>query len=124
MKPFYRLICRLLITSMILLPFSVNAGMIGTDQAIASAQDLANRNKVRDLISRENVANQLQAMGISSSTAQERVNAMTQEEVNKVAGNIDTLPAAGMAHGWVWLIAVLIVGGIIYSVWGPGSTAR
>ena len=118
MKFFYRLICSLLITSMVLLPFSVNAGMIGTDQAIASTQALDNR----DLISRENVAHQLQAMGISSSTAQDRVNAMTQKEVNKIAGNIDTLPAAGMAPGWVWTIGVLIVAGIIYTYWGPGST--
>ncbi len=124
MKLFQRLICRLLIGSTILLPFSVDAGMIGTDQAIASAQDLAHRDKVRDLISRESIARQLEAMGISSATAQARVNAMTQEEINKLAGNIDTLPAAGFAAGWGWVIALLFVAGFVYSAWGPGGRAR
>ena len=101
MKSFYRLICRILIASMIFLPFSVNAGMIGTGQATASAQDLANRDKVRDFAARESVSGQLQAMGISSSTANERIAAMTQEEINTLAGKIDTLPARDVT--WVGL---------------------
>ena len=124
MKSFSRLICSLLIASLVLLPFSVNAGMITTDQAIASAHDLANRDKVRDLVSRENVAGQLQAMGISSAMARERVDAMTQDEVNKLAGNIDTLPAAGFAAGWGWVIALLFIAGFVYSAYGPGKWGR
>jgi len=53
MKLFYKLISQMLIVSMILLPFSAQAGVIGTDQAVASAQDLANRAKVSDFVSRE-----------------------------------------------------------------------
>src|ERR1041385_6462963 len=113
MTSFYRLICRILIASMIFLPFSVNAAMIGTDQATASAQDLANRDKVRDFAARENVAGQLQAMGVSSSTAQDRIAAMTQDEINTIAGKIDTLPAGAMSSAWAWTIGVLIVAGII-----------
>jgi hypothetical protein len=120
MKTFCRLICRVLIASLIVLPFSVNARMIGTDQATASTQDLANRDKVRDFASRESVSEQLQAMGVSSSTANERIAAMTQEEINTLAGKIDMLPAGAMSPGWAWTIGVLIVAGIIYSVWGPG----
>jgi hypothetical protein len=124
MKSFYRLICRILIASMIFLPFSVNAGMIGTGQATASAQDLANRDKVRDFAARESVSGQLQAMGISSSTANERIAAMTQEEINTLAGKIDSLPAGAMSPAWGWTIGILIVAGIIYSVWGPGFKSR
>ena len=90
--------------------------MIGTDQAIASAQDLANRDKVRDFVSRGDVMKQFEALGMSASTAQERVNAMTQEEVNRIAGKIDSLPA-GADSSWGWVAAILIVGFILYWVW-------
>ena len=116
MKLLYKLISQLLIVSMVLLPFSAHAGMIGTDQAIASAQDLANRDKVRDFVSRGDVVKQFEALGLTAATAQERVNAMTQEEVNRIAGKIDSLPA-GADSGWGWVAVVVVVGLIIWYVW-------
>jgi uncharacterized protein DUF6627 len=120
MKTFYRLICHLLIASLIVLPQSVNAGMIGTDEATAGAQDSANRAKLGALFARERVAVRLQALGISPAMAQERVRAMTQEEVNQLASNIDSLPAAGLSE-WVVLAVVLFIAGILYSMYGPDT---
>jgi hypothetical protein len=116
MKLLSKLISQLLIVSMVFLPFSAQAGMIGTDQAIASTQDLANRDKVRDFVSRGDVVKQFEALGLSAATAQERVNAMTQEEINRVAGKIDTLPAGATSH-WAWVAAVVVIGIIVYMVW-------
>ena len=116
MKLFYKLMSQLLMVSMVLLPFSAQAGMIGTDQAIASGQDLANRDKVRDFVSRGDVIKQFEALGLTSTSAQERVNAMTQDEVNRIAGKIDALPA-GADSGWGWIAVVLIVGAIVWWVW-------
>ena len=114
MKLFYKLISQLLIVSMILLPFSTQAGMIGTGQAVASAQDLSNIDKVRDFVSRTDVVKQFEALGLTAATAQDRVNAMTQEEINRIAGKIDTLPA-GAAESWVWwTLGVIVVGLIIW----------
>jgi len=114
MKLFYKLISQLLIVSMVLLPFSASAGMIGTDQAIAGAQALANRDKVRDFVSRTDVQKQFQALGLDASTAQARVNAMTQDEINRIAGNIDSLPAgASSSAGW-WAAGVIIVGLLVW----------
>ncbi|MEK7834727.1 MAG: PA2779 family protein [Pseudomonadota bacterium] len=106
MKLFYKLISQMLIVSMILLPFSAQAGVIGTDQAVASAQDLANRAKVNDFLSRGDVIKKFESLGLNAATAQERVNAMTQEEINRIAGKIDT-PRAGAASDWA--IGALIV---------------
>lgn len=116
MKLLYKLVSQLLIVCMVVMPFSVRAGMIGTDQAIASAQDLANRDKVRDFVARQDVAKQFEALGLSAGTAQDRVNAMTQQEINRIAGKIDTLPA-GAASGWAWAAGILLIGIIIYLVW-------
>ena len=117
MKVFSRLVCRLLIASIALLPFSAQAGMIGTDQVVASATAQANRDKVRDFVARADVTKQLQALGLSATNAQERVNAMTQEEVNKVAGKIDALPAGADNDGWWWAAGVIVVALIIWYFW-------
>ena len=120
MKSFYKLISQLLIVSMVLLPFSAQAGMIGTDQAIASAQGLANRDKVRDFVNRDDVIKKFESLGLAATIAQERVDAMTQEELNRIAGKIDTLPAAGDLAG-IQLVGTLtiafIIGLIIWWVW-------
>jgi hypothetical protein len=114
MKFLSKLISQLLIASMILLPFSTQAGMIGTDQAISSAKDLANVDKVRDFVSRADVAKQFELMGLTTANAQDRVNAMTQEEINRVAGQIDSLPAGASSSGWWWAAGVIVVGLIIW----------
>jgi hypothetical protein len=117
MKLFYKLISQLLIVSMILLPFSAQAGMIGTDQAVASAQDQANRDKVVAFVNRSDVVKQFEALGLNAATAQERVNAMTQEEINRIAGNIDTLPAGAMSN-WGWAAVVIVVAVILWYAFG------
>ena len=116
MKLFCKLISQLLIVSMVLLPFPTQAGMIGTDQAIASAQDVANRDKVRDFVSRGDVVKQFEALGLTATTAQERVNAMTQDEINRIAGKIDSLPAGALSD-WGVAAVVVLVAFIIYMVW-------
>ena len=118
MKFFSRLVCRLLIASIALLPFSTQAGMIGTDQIVAGATAQANRDKVLNFVARADVAKQMQALGISAANAQERVNAMTQEEVNKIAGQIDALPAGASSNsGWWWAAGIIVVGLIIWYFW-------
>ena len=114
MKLLYKLICQFLIVSMVLLPFSTQAGMIGTDQVVASATDHANVDKVRDFVSRTDVVKQFEALGLTAATAQDRVNAMTQDEINRIAGKLDTLPAGADSNvGW-WVAGVIVIALIIW----------
>jgi hypothetical protein len=99
---------------MVLLPFSTQAGMIGTDQVVANATAQANRDKVRDFVSRTDVQKQFEALGLTSANAAERVNAMTQDEINRVAGKIDSLPAGANDSGWWWAAGVIVIGLIIW----------
>lgn len=117
MKSFYRLICQLLILSMVWLPYSAQAGMIATDQVLASATNDANRDKVRDFVSRTDVQKQFEALGLTASTAADRVNAMTQDEINRIAGKIDSLPAGATSSGVWWAVGVLIIAGIVWYFW-------
>lgn len=117
MKFLSKLVSQLLIVSMVLMPFSANAAMIGTDQVVASATAEANRDKVRDFVSRTDVQKQLEALGLSTANATERVNAMTQEEINRIAGKINTLPAgADSSDGW-WIAGIIVVAVIVWYFW-------
>jgi hypothetical protein len=101
---------------MVWTPFSLQAGMIGTDQVVAGAQDQANRDKVLSFVARADVAKQFEALGHTASTARERVDAMTPDEVTRLAGKIDSLPA-GADSTAAWIAAVIIVGLIVYFMW-------
>ena len=72
---------------------------------------------MQEFVSRTDVIKQFEALGLTASTAQDRVNAMTQDEINRIAGKIDTLPAgASSSTGW-WIAGVIIVGVIIWYFW-------
>ena len=110
-----RHICRFLIVCMGAFPFGAYADMIGTDQVAAAVQAAAARDKLRDFVSRSEVRSQLQDLGISPSTAQARVNALTDAEVAGIAGRIDSLPAGGISPYAV--VAALLVAGLIFHYW-------
>ena len=116
MRRLYKLLVKLLIVSMIWVPFSVQSAMVGSDQVAASVPDRVNRDKVLNFISRGDVAKQFESLGLSASTAKERVNAMTQDEINRLAGRIDALPAGGDSTA-AWVAGIIIVGIIIWLVW-------
>jgi len=66
---FKRFICRLVILSSIVLPYSANtqAAMIGTGQAIANVE--AQRAKVKDFVARADAQRKLAALGVGAAAA-------------------------------------------------------
>jgi hypothetical protein len=85
------------------------AEMISTHDAIA-AQDPAaqDRAKVQAFLDRASVKDRLQTMGVSSLVTQDRVDALSNEEVHNLAQRIDALPAGG-ALGSTDIIIILLV---------------
>ncbi|MBI2318931.1 MAG: PA2779 family protein [Betaproteobacteria bacterium] len=111
-----RMICRLLVVSLMLLPFqSVQAGMIGTEQVAALASAQSDRACVMNIIGRADVPSQLQALGLDAATAKDRVAAMTDDEVRTLAGNLNSLPA-GANSGWAWAV-VIVLAIALYLYW-------
>jgi hypothetical protein len=110
---FVRHICRMLIVCMGAFPFASYAGMVGTTEVVAAIQAQSARDKLRNFVGRSEVSNQLQSLGISPTTAQARVSAMTDAEVASLAGQIDSLPAGGNS-GWAIAAALLLIGLIWY----------
>jgi len=108
MSAWAKTISRLLIALMIWTPYQIaTAGMIGTDQ-VATSSAQTDRNTVVSFLERSDVASQLQSMGIDPTTAKSRVAAMTDPEVQSLAGRINALPAGGdISWGAILLIALI-----------------
>ena len=103
---------------MVLLPFSTQAGMISTDQVVTSAAAQADRAKVADFVARADVQKQMEVLGLTPANANDRVNALTDEEVQRIAGKIDSAPAGASSSGTAWVVAALIVIAVlVYIYW-------
>ena len=110
-----RTLCRLLMVLMVWSPMQfAQAGMIGTDQ-VASVASQADRNTVLEFLGRAEVTSQLQSLGVDAASVKDRVAAMTDQEVQMLAGKIANQPAGGDTLGVVLLL--LIVGAVVWWVW-------
>jgi adenylosuccinate lyase len=108
---FRRFVCNLVVLNMILLPYAAHtqAALIGTEQAVARVQAQAGRDKLHSFVARADVQNQLAGLGLSAAAAGERVNALTDDEVQQLAGKIDALPAGADGGAVAVLLIVILV---------------
>ena len=112
MNAWAKIISRLLIALMIWMPYQIaTAGMIGTDQVVASTAQM-DRTTVLNFLSRSDVANKIQSLGIDPATANDRVAAMTGQEVQSLAGKINSMPAGAMSTGAAILLIVIIAAAV------------
>ncbi len=103
-----RMICRFLAIALLVLPFqSVQAGMIGTDQAVPAASGQSDRSTVLNYLSRAQTVSEMQSLGVDAQSAKDRVAAMTDAEVSSLAGKINAAPAGG--DSLVLLILVVFI---------------
>jgi hypothetical protein len=110
------IVIRLLIACLALMPFSAHAGMVGTD-AVIQQSALTNRAGIQQFLARAEVQSQLQALGISPEQARARVNALTDDELARVAGQVGALPAGGDATPIILGIIIGIIAAIVYIYW-------
>jgi len=95
---FMRMTSRLLIASVLSLSLPLQptyAGMVETEKVAASAQSQTERERIRTFLDRADVRKELQTQGVDANTANARVAALTDEEVHKIAGKLDQMPAGG-----------------------------
>jgi len=109
------MLCRLLMVLTIWTPMQLaQAGMIGTDQLVVASAN-ADRTTVLEFLGRADVANQLQSFGLDAKSATDRVAAMTDQEVQMLAGKINSMPAGADSTGIILLL--IIVGVAVWWIW-------
>lgn len=80
------------------------AGMIGTPAAPESE-----RERVKAMLERPEVAAEMHEMGIAPQEAEARVDAMSDAEVRALAGRLDTVPAGGQVGDRTLLLILLVI---------------
>lgn len=109
---FRKAIAAVLVGCLVLLGQVHAAGLISTEQ-VAQAQTqrdaASDRALVLETLQRGEVQSQLQAMGVDPQNAAERVAAMSDQEVSRLAGKIENLPAGGVSWLGVLLVVVLVL---------------
>ena len=94
------------------------AEMVATDSVTSSQTENQNpRQRLLDLLNREEVQQELEKHGLSQVEAVARVHSLTDEEVVEVMGKVDQFPnGANGGGGYGGVIAVLVYGGILAGI--------
>ncbi|HKJ77121.1 MAG TPA: DUF6627 family protein [Gammaproteobacteria bacterium] len=88
----------------------LHAAPVGTGAVLAAEQGRVDRQHLRDLLEREDVARQLQAMGVDPERAKDRVANLSPAEIARLNQRIDELPAGGIsALGALALIFLVFI---------------
>ncbi len=116
MNVWVKTICRVLVALMIWTPYQIaTAGMIGTVQVVTpSAQ--ADRTTVLNFLTRSDVRSQLHSLGVDPSNANDRVAAMSDQEVQQLAGRINALPA-GADVSWGAILLIILIAAAVWWFW-------
>lgn len=106
-----RTISLLVMSSMLTLGISTPgyAAMIGTDDILAADSVAQQRDHIREMLNRDEVQEQLTTLGVDPGEAQQRVDAMTEEEVQMLAGKLDEMPAGGDAIGLLAFVLIVLL---------------
>lgn len=107
MKTFNRCMARLLIvcTFSLGMPLPVSADIVTTDQIYASEE----RDRVRAFLDRADVQAQLESLGVDTREARARVDALTDDEAERIAGHLEQLPAGGSVIGVLFAIFIILL---------------
>ena len=90
------------------------AGLIGTGTVINQQQSMIDRGQLLSALHRDDVRKQLIAMGVDPQAAQERVAALSDDELRSVEGHLQSLPAGGDILGVaVFIFLVLLITDIL-----------
>ena len=90
-------------------PLVVQAGVIGTLQAVESQQRAADLSIVNSALAREQVRAELGALGVDAAAVEARLGAMTDAELRSLAGEIENLPAGGDALAVIGIVFLVLL---------------
>lgn len=80
-------------------------GPIPTDRV---AGEQSERERLKALVARPEVARKLEALGVAPDEARSRIDALTDAEVGALAARIEALPAGGLSTQ-EWLLVIIAI---------------
>lgn len=110
MKPFKQ--CLSLVLSIALLSMSLTsaqAALVTNELVIAQAQQHSAKVQLLQTVNRDDVREQLLAMGVNQEDITSRIDLMTHEEIAQLNQQIDELPAGGDLLGVILVIFIVFI---------------
>lgn len=92
------------------LPLPAQAALISTERLVQAQQAQSERERLAASLNRADVKQQLLAYGVKPADVQARVEGLTDQEIQTLAAQMDTLPAGGDVLGlavFVFLVLLL-----------------
>jgi hypothetical protein len=96
-----------LFTTVPLVP--AQAALIGTEDVLQQRDLSLAREKVTRFLERRDVRQQWASLGVSPREAEARVAALSDEEIARIAGKIDQMPAGQSPIGVVFTVSLIIL---------------
>ena len=103
----YPLLALFLFTTVPLVP--AQAALIGTEDVLQQRDLSLAREKVTRFLERRDVRQQWASLGVSPREADARVAALSDEEIARIAGKIDQMPAGQSPIGVVFTVSLIIL---------------
>lgn len=88
---------------------AANAAIIGTEAVVHAAQAQQERSRIHEALNREEVKAKLASLGVDPAQVQARVDALTDDEAQRLAKNLDEMPAGGDIVGALVLIFLVLL---------------
>ncbi|TDY03975.1 PA2779 family protein [Thiohalophilus thiocyanatoxydans] len=111
LRKFRKVFSLIILTTMMSLGITAPgyAAMLGTDDILAGDNLQQQRDYVKELLNRDEVQNQLADMGVDPLEAEQRVDAMTEQEIQTLSSQLEELPAGASALGLLAFVLVVLL---------------
>lgn len=99
-----------LVSSMLIFSLGqATAGVYSSDQVIAKQQHQYNKHQVLAMVDNAEVQNKLVALGVNPDDAKQRIDNMTNEELEALNSHLNDMPAGGIVGVVVTVLVVVAV---------------
>jgi hypothetical protein len=85
------------------------AGVISTQQYLAAIDRDATMKRIDAVLARDEVRGRLEQLGVDPLAANERIAALTDQELQLLATDLENLPAGGSALGVVGIVFIVLL---------------
>ncbi len=115
MKKIYRYLSPLLIACLVLASLPVAAApqagsdLISTQEALSAERQLSDRERIHEVLARDDVQQQLLTQGVDPVEVEARVAALSDHEAADMADQLEQLPAGASVVGALFAVFVILL---------------
>ena len=95
--------------SMVVAPATATAGVISTQQALSAEMRAAKETQVRSSLARDDVRQAMQRLGVDPADADARIASLSDAELVRMQGELDSLPAGGDALAVIGVVVLVLL---------------